>query len=258
MASDKKLRDNLSRVKAPSPLGKSIFIGLRLTDAAWQYAFLHRGWATQLVQWLCGTPLLVMDAVHDRLNPYYQIFVVMSLGSGLKQAIHMGLISEQELYAGQGFGIGFFNTIFNSTNILFAIWSLTSQSPASDTWLGVLSSPSIAIGATAYAVGIVTELVSELQRQRFKKDPANKGKPYGGGLFSLATNVNYGAYSLWRGGFALASGGWAWGLFTFSFFFYDFVTRGVPVLDQYCTERYGAPWTEIKSRVHYRLLPGIY
>lgn len=149
----------------------------------------------------------------------------------------MGLISEQELSAGQGFGIGFFNTVFNSTNILFSIWSMTSQSPGSDTWLGVLSSPSVAIGAAAYTVGILTELVSELQRERFKKNPANKGKPYGGGLFSLAININYGAYTLWRGGFALASGGWTWGLFTFSFFFYDFVTRGVPVLDQYCTKR---------------------
>ncbi|CAI7667948.1 unnamed protein product [Penicillium crustosum] len=137
----------------------------------------------------------------------------------------------------QGFGIGFFNTVFNSTNILFSIWSMTSQSPGSDTWLGVLSSPSVAIGAAAYTVGILTELVSELQRERFKKNPANKGKPYGGGLFSLAININYGAYTLWRGGFALASGGWTWGLFTFSFFFYDFVTRGVPVLDQYCTKR---------------------
>lgn len=84
MANDKKLHDNLSRVKAPSPLGKSIFVGLRLTDALWQYAFLHRGWATQFIKWLRGTPLPVMDAVQGRLSPYHQMFVVMSLGSGIK------------------------------------------------------------------------------------------------------------------------------------------------------------------------------
>lgn len=121
--------------------------------------------------------------------------------------------------------------------MLFSLWSATSQTPASDGWTGIFCTPSVAIGVGAYLIGISTELLSELQRQRFKKDPANKGKPYGGGLFSLATNINYGAYTLWRGGFALATGGWAWGLFTFSFFFYDFATRGVPVLDRYCTER---------------------
>ncbi|KAI2670773.1 hypothetical protein CBS147355_9108 [Penicillium roqueforti] len=242
MASPKKLHDNLSRVKAPSPFGRSIFVGLRLTDAVWQYAFLHNGWGSQLVHWLRGTPLPVLDAANGQLNLYYQLFVAMALGSGLKQAIHMALISEQELSPGLGFGIGFFNTVFNSTNILFSIWSRSSQAPISNTWLGMLSSPSVTIGVTTYTVGILTELLSELQRQKFKKDPANKGKPYGGGLFSLATNINYGAYTLWRGGFALASGGWAWGLFTFSFFFYDFVTRGVPVLDQYCTDRVIIPF----------------
>lgn len=237
MVSDKKLHDNLSRIKAPSPIGKSIFVGLRLTDPIWQLAFLQRGWGSRIVSYLRGTPLPVLDAVNGRLNPYYQLLVFMALGSGLKQATHMALISEQELSPQLGFGIGFFNTIINSTNILFAIWSSSSQAPGFDTWLGVLSSPAVAVGATAYAIGIMSELASELQRQKFKKDPTNKGKPYSGGLFSLATNINYGAYTLWRGAFALTSGGWAWGLFTFSFFFYDFATRGVPVLDQYCTDR---------------------
>ena len=238
MAGDKKLHDNLSRVKGPSPLGKSIFVGLRLTDALWQYAFLHRGWASQLVHRLRGTPLPVLDVANGQLYPYYQLFVAMSFGSGLKQAIHMAFISEQELSAASGFGIGLFNTVINSTNILFSIWSSTSQASLSDGWLStLLSTPSVAIGVGAYTIGILTELFSELQRQRFKKDPANKRKPYGGGLFSLATNINYGAYTLWRAGFALASGGWPWGLFTFSFFLYDFVTRGVPVLDQYCSNK---------------------
>lgn len=240
MAGQKKLHDNLSRVKAPSPLGKSIFIALRLTDALWQNELLYHAWGSQLLQRLGGTPVphsVMMNAAKGRVNPYCQLLVVMALGSGIKQAIHMAYISEQELSPGSGFGIGLLNTVFNSANVLLSLWSRTSQAPSSDTWLGILSTPSVAIGVSAYTIGILTELIAELQRRKFKKDPANRGKPYGGGLFSLATNINYGAYTLWRGGFALATGGWAWGLFVFSFFFYDFVTRGVPVLDQYCTER---------------------
>lgn len=41
----------------------------------------------------------------------------------------------------------------------------------------------VAIGVYAYTVGILTELISELQRPRFKKDPNTKRKPDGSGLF---------------------------------------------------------------------------
>lgn len=61
------------------------------------------------------------------VEPSLQLLVVMALGSGLKQAIHMAFISEQELSSGKGFNIGFFNTVSNSTNILLSVWSLTSN-----------------------------------------------------------------------------------------------------------------------------------
>ncbi|KAK4868228.1 hypothetical protein LT330_007426 [Penicillium expansum] len=112
---DNKLKGNLSRVKAPSPLGKSIFVGLRLTDAVWHYAFLYRDWASQF----CMPPVAA--------EPLLQLLVVMALGSGLKQAIHTAFISEQEPSSGQGFYIRFFNTVFNLTNILLSVWSLTSN-----------------------------------------------------------------------------------------------------------------------------------
>jgi steroid 5-alpha reductase family enzyme len=58
------------------------------------------------------------------------------------------------------------------------------------------------------------ELVSEIQRKFFKDRPENKGKPHGGGLFGLATNVNYGGYTLWRAGCACAASGPVWGVAT--------------------------------------------
>jgi hypothetical protein len=100
-----------------------------------------------------------------------------------------------------------------------------------------LLSPPIAVGLAAYALGLSVEAISEFQRKAFKQDPKNKGKPYGGGLFSLATNVNYGAYTIWRAAYALTCGGFVWGATTFTFFFWDFVTRGVPVLDEYMCQR---------------------
>ncbi|KAF3395703.1 hypothetical protein F1880_007276 [Penicillium rolfsii] len=258
MAGEKTLRDNVSRVKGPSPLGRSIFVGLRLSDAICQFVALDRGFLVQEIGHLPGSALSVFSHSNGQLNPYYGLLVAMSLGSGLKQAFHMAFISEQEISVGSAFMIGFFNIVLNTVNVLAGVWSMTSQAPSSDSIFDILSEPSIAIGTALYVVGILTELISEIQRQSFKKNPANKGKPYGGGLFSLATNINYGGYVLCRAGFALTSGGWGWGLFNFFFFFYDFVSRGVPVLDQYCTTRYGGAWEAIKSRVQYRLLPWIY
>ena len=106
-----------------------------------------------------------------------------------------------------------------------------------------LSSPLVLSGLGAYVVGLLAEAVSEIQRKQFKDDPTIKGKPYGGGLFSLATNINYGAYTVWRAYYATAFGGLVWGATTFAFFFTDFASRGVPVLDQYVTQRVSFPFT---------------
>lgn len=237
MVAERKLRDNVSRVKAPSPLGRTVFVGLRLADAVWQYAALERGWVTAALGHLNSIPVDVVHQVSRTLSPYHQLLVAMSFGSGLKQAIHMAFISEQELPVPAAFGIGFFNTVLNSINILGGVWYATSQAPPNGSLSHILHNPTILIGVGSYTVGILLELVSELQRRAFKKNPSNRGKPYGGGLFSWATNINYGGYILWRAGFALASAGWTWGIFTFTFFFYDFASRGVPVLDEYCAKR---------------------
>ena len=42
---------------------------------------------------------------------------------------------------------------------------------------------------------------------------------------------------LWKAGFAMASGGWHWGLTIRGGVFYDFATSRVPVPDQYCQNR---------------------
>lgn len=61
-----------------------------------------------------------------------------------------------------------------------------------------------------YMTGLLIEALSEQQRHNWKKDPANKGKVYGAGLFRLARNINYLGYTLWRAGYATAADGWTW------------------------------------------------
>ncbi|KAJ5432208.1 uncharacterized protein N7458_011364 [Penicillium daleae] len=195
------------------------------------------------------------------LQPYYGLVTLLSLGSSIKQILHMVFISEQAMDVGSAFTIALFNTILNTINTLLSLWAVTSPvTPVLDSssFINTLLSPPVAVGVAAYAIGLSVEAISEFQRKAFKQDPRNKGKPYGGGLFSLATNINYGAYTVWRSAYALTCGGFVWSATTFAFFFRDFATRGVPVLDEYMTQRYGDAYRDIKSRVRYSLIPGIY
>jgi hypothetical protein len=235
-----KLHDNVSRVKKFNVLGTATFIGLRSTDVALQYTLLHDGWASKLVQTLGGrsVKLAQLSSAGGSLQPYYTIIAMMALGSSLKQIITMLVVSEQDTPVSSAIVISLFNTVFNSLNSLFSVWHVTSRSPP--TAASILESPSVIAGLGFYLVGISVELLSELQRTVFKKDPANKGKPYARGLFSLATHITYGAYTIWRASYAYTSGGGLWGFFVGLFFFYDFAHRGVPVLDEYLSQRVSA------------------
>ena len=97
------------------------------------------------------------------------------------------------------------------------------------------------LGLGLYTVGLVTEYASEVDRKRFKNKPENKGKPYGGGLWSWATHINYGGFMLWRAGNAVVAAGLPWGAAIGALFFYDFTTRSIPELDRYCTDRVSLP-----------------
>ena len=238
------LRDNVSRVKEPSPIGKSVFVGIRAADVFWQYNLLYRGWGIKLIEKIGGhaaqSSLVLSPLTVTGLQPYYGLVSLLSLGSSVKQIVHMVFVYEQSMGVGSGFAIGLFNTAFNTVNTLLSLWVVTSPVASgldSTNLVSTLLSPPIAVGLAAYGIGLSVESISEFQRKAFKQDPKNKGKPYGGGLFSLATNINYGAYTIWRAAYALTCGGFVWGATTFTFFFRDFVTRGVPVLDEYMTQR---------------------
>lgn len=159
----------------------------------------------------------------------------MAFGSSFKQILTMLVVSEQDYPPSSALMIALFNTIFNSTNTILSTWTATSRSPSASSSLA--PSPLDLIGPGLYLTGLLVEMISELQRTAFKKDPANKGKPHAGDLFSLARHINYGGYALWRASFAFTAGGWGWGLAVFAFFFYDFAYRGVPVLDAYLSQR---------------------
>jgi protein-S-isoprenylcysteine O-methyltransferase Ste14 len=223
-----------------SILGIVVFSTLRLIDPIVQHAIITRriDLASFLPRLFGGTiasaPFATSLSDVLDLPPYNQLILLLSLGGALKHTFWVTTISQMEFPAGIAAGIALFNTVFNCINTVFSLWSVTSPYENN-----LLDSPSIVIGSVISVLGILIEVISEIQRAQFKKDPANAGKPYSGGLFGWARHINYGGYLLWRTGFALAAGGPVWGLFSLAFFGQNFVFASIPELDAYCQKRVG-------------------
>ena len=237
----------VSREKKFSLAGTSLFVGLRAADTVLQYSIFRYGWGSALVSSLGGTAVTFASPTDSTLSnlsigPYPALISALALGSSLKHIIWSVAIAETEMPPLSAVIVSMFNTIMNTANTLLSIWAATSQAPTLTTQDGtlydtVVASPTLGVGLALFTVGIALELISEFQRKAFKDKPENKGKPYGGGLWSLATNINYGGYTIWRAGAALSAAGPVWGMFIGAFFFYDFSSRAVPSLDVYLTQK---------------------
>ena len=247
-------RDNIKRgAKERNHLGTACFVGSRALDPFLQYNILAKGYGSSLIERLGGEvlsqgPALVTNTFLDTalgLSPYRSILFAMSVSSMLKQNTHCLGIMQEPMSPQAGLGIGAFNAAFNSLNSLFFICRQTSASTNGEHFP---QSPLI-VGSILYSIGLSLELGSEAQRHFWKKDPENKGKVYEDGLFGLSRHINYLGYVLWRGGYALAAGGWTWGAVTAAFFAYDFTQRGIPVLQHYLEEKVSAYYAMVSGRV---------
>lgn len=254
-------RDLISRGDyTPSPAEKTLFFLLRGIEPILQYSILAHGLGSSLFQRLglrmlppglaAHTGIGLIDSLG--LSPTRLVLLGMSIGSAIKQNIWVAALAAEPVPIGNAVSIAAFNAVFNSlssyTFLLGASASTESNFPQ----------PALVLGSALYLVGITTELVSEIQRKQFKSDPKNKGKAYTEGLWQFARHINYGGYTLWRAGYAMAGGGFALGALVGAFFFADFATRAIPILNEYCGKRYGAAWERFKQDTPYQLIPFIY
>ncbi|KAK6533019.1 hypothetical protein TWF281_007182 [Arthrobotrys megalospora] len=120
-------------------------------------------------------------------------------------------------------------------------------------------SPSLLIpGAILNFIGISTELISEIQRYRFKQDSKNQGKIYTGGLWGVVRNVNYACNVAFAFGYASAAGGVLYGMAYSGIYVMNFVFNAIPGIEAYMKEKYGSQWEGVERKVKWRLFPGIY
>jgi protein-S-isoprenylcysteine O-methyltransferase Ste14 len=244
-------------------LGTATFIGLRSLDIFIQYQILAHGWGTAFLHKL-GLSTLPFSDIHSftDLPLPRKILLAMAAGSTLKHIIWLLFISKEEMIPKTAVGVSIYNSLINSFNSLLFVTTASS---------GALYGPSVqipgtrqtvslpvAIGTVLYVIGIVTETVSEIQRKRFKDDPANKGKICTVGLWGWARHINYGAYALWRTAYSLAAGGWPAAALMGAWQAWSFAKLSVPELEEYMRTRYGEQWKKYKADVPHMLFPGIY
>ncbi|KAL9015341.1 MAG: hypothetical protein Q9173_000051, partial [Seirophora scorigena] len=172
------------REKRPSPLGSTLFVGLRAADAVLQYHLLRQGWAHVAISALNGSTVPTTAAGPFGLTPYGTIISSLAVGASLKQGIWQTFISEQEMKPAAAVAIAAFNTLFNTANTLLSAWAWSSAAPthlppSASMADALLAAPALMAGVALFGVGIATELGAEIQRMRFKARPQNRGKPMG-------------------------------------------------------------------------------
>lgn len=112
-----------------------------------------------------------------------------------------------------------------------------------------------AFGIALFLLGSGINTSAEALRDRWKKDPAHKGKLYTGGLFTYARHINYFGDLLWVSGYAvLTQNGYAALIPAFLLCFFAFYN--IPKLEACLRGRYPG-FAEYAKRTK-RFIPFVY
>lgn len=107
--------------------------------------------------------------------------------------------------------------------------------------------PGDAAALAVYVAGTVFHFGGDWQKQRFKADPANRGKLLDSGLWSLCRHPNYFGDFLVYVSFAVL-GGAAWGWIAPVFNFLQYVSDAIPRSEKWAARKYGEAWDEYKAK----------
>jgi hypothetical protein len=176
-----------------SPLGSTVFVGLRALDPFLQHSILTGAIGSQVVNAL-GTTVMAMGPTSNtgyalldalKLSPYRLILLGMSTGAAIKQIFWQMAVSREVMPAQSAVGVSLFNTAVNSLNSLVFIASATSAGYGrgeGPNWEGWPGAP-LRIGGSMFVAGMVIETIAEIQRSFFKQKEANSHRVYHEGLF---------------------------------------------------------------------------
>ena len=112
------------------------------------------------------------------------------------------------------------------------------------------------LGVLLFIIGSYFNTYSEIQRNRFKNDPNNKGKLYTQGLFKYAKHINYFGDVCWVTGWAIITHN-LWSGIVPIMLTLGFIFFGIPELSSYLEKKYGDDYQEW-SKDTKKLIPFIY
>lgn len=233
-----------------------------------------------LVQWAVFVPSYLARTEHfyDLTGSltYMTIIILAIVASGRSDARSLLLLALVLVWAGRLGTFLFrrvravgkdvrFDQLKNSLPDFFMTWTLQGLwvSLTLAAALGAITSAetvpidAFAIAGTAvWLLGFAFEAVADLQKNRFRADPANKGGFISTGLWALSRHPNYfGEITLWVGVAIIAFpalSGWQYVTLISPFFVFVLITRisGVPLLEKKAEERWGGQpaYEEYKKR----------
>ena len=114
------------------------------------------------------------------------------------------------------------------------------------------------VGFGIYVSAVLTELICELQRDSFRRNPKNKGKICDKGLWGWVRHPNYTANIVFGFAYGLAAGGIGYALCTGGMYASNLSMNAGPGLEVYMKRKYGKEWERYKKKVPYSLFPGIF
>jgi len=113
------------------------------------------------------------------------------------------------------------------------------------------------IGVILFLVGTYLIVWPEYTRHLWKRDPANAGRLYVGGLFGVCRHINYFGETLSFVGFAMATSAW-WNVWIPMVMGAGLILFSVPELDAYLSSKYAADWVAYTQDVQCQMIPFVW
>jgi len=107
-----------------------------------------------------------------------------------------------------------------------------------------------------FIIGCILNSGGEILRNKWKKEPENKGKIYTQGFFKYSRHINYFGDILWVISYALITKN-IWSITIPLFLFIFFAFYNAPKLDKYLKEKYGNDYDDYAKKTK-MLIPFIY
>ena len=166
-----------------------------------------------------------------------------------------------------------FETIRVAPLRFLSVWTIQGlwvSLTAAAAWIAISSAESAPLGWSAWVgvavwlIGFAIEVTADLQKSRFKKNPANSGKFISTGLWSVVRHPNYlGEILLWIGALIVAAPvlqGWQWVALLSPLFVIVLLTRvsGIPLLEAKAERTWGEDpeYREYRAKTP-ALIPGL-